>query len=120
MQLVWNINEDVQARRWPRSRAGGQPAPHRPPPLCALSFNVELATAPVNVLERWAETGLPIPGAEFRYAAVDKNGNPLRPIPYEELDLNASWESFNLRHELTDQGIKKFVVDYKSTLQPAA
>ena len=88
--------------------------------LCTLSLDAELATAPVDVLEQWAAKGLPIPGEEFRYAAVDKNGNPLRPIPYEELDLNASWESFNLRHELTDQGIKKFVADYKSTLQSAA
>jgi len=51
---------------------------------------------------------------------VDKNGNALRPIPYKQLELNASWESFDLKHELTDQGIKKFVDDYKSTLKSAA
>jgi hypothetical protein len=34
--------------------------------------------------------------------------------------LKAPWESFDLKHELTDKGIKKFVEDYKSTLAPAA
>jgi hypothetical protein len=51
---------------------------------------------------------------------MGKDHNPLRPIPYQDLDLTAPWESFDLKHELTDKGIKKFVDDYKSTLTPAA
>ena len=53
-------------------------------------------------------------------AAVNKDGKALRPIPYKQLDLNASWESFNLKHELTDKGIQRFVDDYKSTLKSVA
>jgi len=51
---------------------------------------------------------------------MDKDGNALRLIPYKQLDLNASWESFDLKHELTDKGIKRFVDDYKSTLKSVA
>jgi hypothetical protein len=51
---------------------------------------------------------------------VDAKGKALSPIPYKEIDLNASWESFDLKHELTDKGIQRFVDDYKSTLQSAA
>ena len=56
----------------------------------------------------------------FRYEAVDSKGKALQPIAYRELNLNASWESFDLKHELTDKGIKRFVDDYKSTLKLAA
>ena len=40
--------------------------------------------------------------------------------PFEAIDLNAPWESFDLKHELTDKGIRKFVEDYRNTLAPAA
>ena len=36
--------------------------------------------------------------------------------PFKE----SPWDSFDLNHELTDKGIRKFVADYKSTLAPAA
>jgi transaldolase len=119
MQLVWNIKKMYKQSdgHVHLLAASLRRLDHL---LCALRLDVELATAPVNVLEQWAAAGLPIPGEEFRYAAVDKNGRPLRPIPYKDLDLDASWQSFDLAHELTDQGIKKFVADYESTLAPAA
>ena len=88
--------------------------------LYSFALGAELATSPAKILEQWAAAGFPLPDQNFRYQAVDKNGNALHPIPYKQLELNASWESFDLKHELTDQGIKKFVDDYKSTLKSAA
>ncbi len=88
--------------------------------LCAFSVGAELATGPAKLLEEWADAGLPLPDAGFAYQAVDSRGKQLQPIPYKEIDLNASWESFDLWHELTTQGIAQFVSDYKSTLQLAA
>jgi transaldolase len=88
--------------------------------LCALALGVQLVTAPAKVLEQWVEAGFPMPGNDYRYRAIDAKGNPLRPIPYEELNLDAPWESFDLEHELTRKGIEKFVEDYKSTLTRAA
>src|SRR6266480_5489980 len=88
--------------------------------LYSFALGAELATSPAKILEKWAAAGFPLSDQNFRYQAVDKNGNALRPIPYKQLELNASWESFDLKHELTDQGIKKFVDDYKSTLKSAA
>jgi hypothetical protein len=49
-----------------------------------------------------------------------RKGNPLQPIEYKELNLAASWESFDVQHELTTKGIKKFVADYESTLRKTA
>ncbi len=88
--------------------------------LYSIALGAELATSPAKILEQWAATGFQLPEQNFRYEAVDSKGKALRPIPYKELDLNASWESFDLKHELTDKGIERFVDDYKSTLKLAA
>jgi transaldolase len=88
--------------------------------LYAFRLKAELATVPAKILQEWAASQSPLPGESFSYQAVDKNQNPLKAIPHQQLDLNASWESFDVKHDLTDKGIKKFVEDYKSTLAPAA
>jgi transaldolase len=88
--------------------------------LYSIALGAELATSPATLLEQWAATGLPKPDQDFRYEAVGKDGQPLRQIPFKELELNAPWERFDLKHELTDQGVKRFVDDYLSTLERAA
>jgi transaldolase len=85
--------------------------------LGSLALGVELATVPAKVLEQWASKGLPLPGKDFVYPAVDANGKKLKPIPLKELDLTQPWERFNVEHDLTTQGIRKFVADYESTVQ---
>ena len=77
-------------------------------------------TSPANILEQWAAEKFRLPDAGFHYDPVDAKGRQLKSIPYKELDLSAPWESFDLKHQLTNQGIEKFVADYKSTLAPAA
>ena len=88
--------------------------------LCAFSIGTELATAPAKLLLEWADKGMHLPDATFSYHALDSSGKQLKPIPYKEIDLNAPWESYDIRHELTTKGIERFVSDYKSTLQLAA
>ena len=88
--------------------------------LYAFALGSELATVPAKILEQWAAKGCPLPDQGFRYEALDSKGKALRPIPYQQLDLQAPWESFNLKHELTDIGIRKFVEDYKNTIASAA
>ncbi len=61
-----------------------------------------------------------MPEQDFKYKAVDAKGEALKPIPYQELDLDRPWESFDLAHELTTKGIHKFVADYQSTLKRSA
>jgi transaldolase len=88
--------------------------------LYAFSLGSELATVPPKVLEQWSASDYPLPDQGFQYQAIDSAGKPLRPIPYKELDLNAPWDSFDIRHDLTTKGIENFVKDYKSTLASAA
>ncbi len=61
-----------------------------------------------------------MPDQDFKYKGVDAKGKPLKPIPYKDLDLNLSWDCFDLAHELTTKGIQKFVADYQSTLRQSA
>jgi hypothetical protein len=82
--------------------------------------SAKLATLPSKVLQEWAAAGFPMPDQNFVYKGVDANGKPLKPIPYNDLNLNLPWDRFVLAHELTTQGIQKFVADYQSTLRRSA
>src|SRR5436309_6052878 len=62
--------------------------------LCSFALSAELATVPSKVLERWAATGFSMPDRNFRYRGVDASGEPLKTIPYRELDLNLPWQNF--------------------------
>lgn len=82
--------------------------------LYAFWAGAELTTVPAQVLEEWAGKGFPLPDVGFDYKPVGT------PIPYDEVDLNQRWQSFNLEHELTRKGIEKFAADYRATLYQEA
>ena len=88
--------------------------------LASFALQADLATVPGKVLTDWADMGFPMADQAFSYKAVSKNGDPLKPIPYQELDLGHPWTSFDITHELTDAGIQKFVSDYRGTLKRPA
>ena len=88
--------------------------------LAAFAVDAELVTVPAKVIEKWANSNFPMPDQKFAYQAVGANGQTLKPIPYKGLDLNLPWQSFDVAHELTTQGIRKFVDDYRATLQRSA
>jgi len=78
--------------------------------MYALKLGSDIITAPFKVLMEWADKGMPIPEDKYIYTP------PLKAIPYKELDLNKEWHEFNIRHELTDKGIDRFVSDWNSLL----
>ena len=85
--------------------------------LCSFALRAELATVPGKVLTEWAAAGCPMPDEGFECKAADPGGKILKPIAYRDLDMRLAWESFDIAHELTTQGIQKFVKDYQSTLK---
>jgi transaldolase len=88
--------------------------------LCSFALHAELATVPGKVLEEWAAKGAPLPRRQLCLSRKGFERYHLKPIEYKELDLNAPWESCDLRHELTTRGIQKFVADYEGTLRKTA
>jgi transaldolase len=82
--------------------------------LYCFALETELVTVPAKILELWAGKNFPMPDKQFQYKAFGKS------IPYEELDLERPWETFDIQHELTRKGIEKFVTDYRATLSRPA
>ena len=82
--------------------------------LYCFVLQTELATVPAQVLEQWASKNFPMPDKQFKYKS------PGKPIPYEDLDLERPWETFDIQHELTRKGIEKFAADYRATLSRTA
>lgn len=78
--------------------------------LYCFALKAELATAPAKILEQWASQNFPMPDEHFQYKSSGKT------IPYQELNLDQPWETFDIQHELTRKGIEKFAADYRATL----
>src|SRR5215468_3770765 len=57
--------------------------------LYSFQIGAELVTVPAKVLEQWVSEGTPLPDEQFEYQPVGAE------IPYEDLDLERSWEQFN-------------------------
>lgn len=84
----------------------------------ALALGSDIITSPAKILLEWAEGGAKMPGPDYRYEPPPgPDGNPLKPIPYRDLDLDADWRSFDLHHDLTDAGIEKFSADWNALLK---
>jgi transaldolase len=82
--------------------------------LYCFDLQTELATVPAKILEQWASEKFPTSDNQFQYKA------PGKPIPYEELDLEQGWETFDIQHELTGKDVAKFAADYRATLSRPA
>ncbi len=80
--------------------------------LYALRLGSDIITAPFEMIKAWGEKGLPIPGNEYHY---DAKG--LKAIPFRELDLSKPWESFDIRHDLTDKGMERFSADWNALIK---
>jgi transaldolase len=77
----------------------------------SLALEADIITVPYKVLEEWGNAGMPLPEDSFHYDSGD-----LKPIAYKDLDLNAPWESFDIRHDLTDKGIERFSSDWNTLI----
>ena len=77
----------------------------------SLALGVPRITAPADILLAWAEDGLPVPDASYQYDAKQ-----LTTVPYESYDLTAPWDSFDIEHPLTTDGLARFAADWNAVL----
>ncbi len=82
--------------------------------LYCLSAQVDLVTVPAKILEQWAAKEFPLPRPDFSFAGSGST------IPYQQLDLGRPFTSFDVSHELTTKGIRRFVADYTAPFPSAA
>lgn len=76
--------------------------------LYSLKLESDIITAPFEILKEWAEKGMLMPSLDFTYAPN------LKPIYYKPIELFKPWQKYDVNHELTDIGIKKFSDDWNS------
>lgn len=79
--------------------------------LASFAYGAEIVTVPYKVLKDWVDAGTPVPDANFVYGA--KN---LTPIDKQDVSLGKNWNEYDISHELTDKGIKKFVTDWNDLI----
>lgn len=78
----------------------------------ALKLGSDIITAPFEILKRWGEQGLPLPGDDYHYDA-----KALKTIPFREIDLSRPWDSYDISHDLTDKGMQKFSADWNNLIK---
>ncbi len=77
----------------------------------ALWLKSPVITIPFKLLSAWEQEGFALPESDFFYHAEG-----LSDIPYEELSLDLDWREYNIHHDLTDIGLKKFWDDWRSVV----
>ncbi len=79
--------------------------------LDAIALASPLITSPAKVLEEWARRGFPLPAPDRTLAA-----GALKPIPYREVPLDRPVARYDLHHELTEVGLRKFAEHWNTML----
>lgn len=79
--------------------------------LYALKLGSYAITIPFKLFLEWKGMGFPSPLANFKYET------DTRPIPYQEIPLKKDWREYNLKHDLTDTGLTKFMEDWRSVVR---
>ena len=78
-----------------------------------MEFGADIITAPLKAYKEWVASGSPL--------SLDGRGQgegaKLKPIEYEEIDLNKSWQEYNVQHDLTDKGLQKFAEDWNGLIE---
>jgi transaldolase len=77
----------------------------------SLALGANIITAPFGILEAWAKAGKPLPEPNLSY-----KHSGLKDIPYQNIDLDQSWSSYNIKHPLTNKGIDRFSADWNELI----
>ena len=80
--------------------------------LYFLHAEADIITAPFRVLSDWGASGMTIPKN-----VRDPSFTTLTPVPYRHIALDRPWREYDIHHELTDVGIKKFSDDWNALIK---
>ncbi len=76
-----------------------------------IELECDCITAPLKAFKEWTDAGRPAVSSQ-----QSANSNQLKPIEYQEINLNKEWQEYNIAHELTDKGVEKFASDWNSLI----
>ncbi len=79
--------------------------------LKALELGVDIITAPKDIILKWHELGMPL-------SPVDNmQEGDLEQLPYKDLNLGEFCMEYDIKHDLTDKGLKKFADDWNNIIE---
>lgn len=78
--------------------------------LACLQMKTDIVTVPFRILKEWADGGMKPPADDYVY------NSSLKPIQCRDVVLEDRWQNYCLSHELTTQGMAKFIADWKSMI----
>lgn len=73
----------------------------------ALKLGSHVITIPAKLYNEWKEKEFALPDENYLY---DAGG--LIELPYQEMTLDKEWTEYDIHHELTETGLKKFWEDW--------
>ena len=79
--------------------------------VTAIEMGSDIITAPLKILKEWADAGMPDASSQ-----LTADSSKLKPIEYQDLSLEKNWQEYDVRHELTEKGISKFVEDWNGLI----
>jgi len=79
--------------------------------MYALQLGSDIITAPFEILKAWGQGGVILPGPAYTYPAKG-----LKPVSFQQIDLNRKWQDYDIRHDLTDRGMEKFSADWNALI----
>lgn len=80
--------------------------------LYSIALGADVVTAHLRTLRKWREKGMLVPDNNYSY---DPKG--LKAIPYKEIDLTKDWQEYNIAHELTEAGVRRFSEDWNKLIK---
>lgn len=80
--------------------------------LYALMLKSYAITLPFKIFKEWAVDGFEIPTLAFVYDQPQ-----LAEIPYQQISLDNDWNTYNIKHPLTNAGLDRFAGDWKKLIK---
>jgi len=73
----------------------------------AIALKSPVMTVPASLITQWKEKEFPVPDSSYVYPA-----GAFKAIPYDVVALDKPFDSYDIRHPLTDAGLAKFWSDW--------
>jgi len=80
--------------------------------MTALKLGADIITAPKKILRQWADMDKMLP--DTNWLSPDTS---LKPINFQTQKLNLPLKEYDIKHELTDQGLAHFVDDWNRLIK---
>lgn len=77
----------------------------------AIALKSDITTSYLKAITEWIDLGMPIKSLE------EFDHSDLEPMPFENISLEKDWREYNIKHEMTDDGLRRFVDDWNNLIE---